>query len=136
MDDNEESRPYKIGYGRPPKHTQWKRGQSGNPEGRPKGAKSFRSYTQEELERRFAIVEDGESKEITIKQALVRVVIKKALQGDLKAFNEVVGLQGNDDQPDGPPRYTFTLKLEHNDDDPDQDCIDEPEERHAGSGVR
>lgn len=26
---------YKVGYGKPPKHTQFKKGQSGNPEGRP-----------------------------------------------------------------------------------------------------
>ena len=27
-----------VGYGRPPKTTRFKKGQSGNPEGRPKGA--------------------------------------------------------------------------------------------------
>lgn len=27
---------YKVGYGKPPKHTQWKPGQSGNPKGRSK----------------------------------------------------------------------------------------------------
>ena len=26
---------YEVGYGKPPKHTQFKRGQSGNPNGRP-----------------------------------------------------------------------------------------------------
>ena len=27
---------YEVGYGKPPKHTQFKKGQSGNPKGRPK----------------------------------------------------------------------------------------------------
>ena len=43
------ARDYEIGYGRPPKHTQFKKGQSGNPEGRPKGIKSLSTELDDEL---------------------------------------------------------------------------------------
>ena len=34
------SDPYKVGYGKPPRHSQFKKGQSGNPQGRPKQVKA------------------------------------------------------------------------------------------------
>jgi hypothetical protein len=41
--------PYVIGYGKPPKHAQLKRGQSGNSKGRPKAAKGLKTITRELL---------------------------------------------------------------------------------------
>jgi hypothetical protein len=41
------SSPYKVGYGRPPKATQFKPGKSGNPKGRPKGPKSVGAVLQD-----------------------------------------------------------------------------------------
>ena len=32
---------YAVGYGKPPKHTRFKKGRSGNPRGRPRGAKNL-----------------------------------------------------------------------------------------------
>jgi hypothetical protein len=40
---------YEVGYGRPPKHTRFRKGQSGNPKGRPKGAKAFNTIVRETL---------------------------------------------------------------------------------------
>lgn len=40
---------YEVGYGRPPEQHRFKRGQSGNPRGRPKGARGFKTMLEEEL---------------------------------------------------------------------------------------
>ena len=50
---------YVVGYCRPPRASQFKAGQSGNPKGRPKGALSFQSQVDKELKAKVAVVENG-----------------------------------------------------------------------------
>jgi hypothetical protein len=77
---------YKIGKGRPPRATQFKRGQSGNPRGRPKGRKDTLSLLQEALNKRILINENGKSYKITVLAAITRRVVLAALNGDLKSI--------------------------------------------------
>ena len=41
--------PFEVGFGRPPRSTRFKPGQSGNPNGRPRGAKNFAIAIGQEL---------------------------------------------------------------------------------------
>ena len=84
----------KVGYGRPPKATQFKPGQSGNPNGRPKGAKTRRfgsgGYTLRdallaETERTIVIQEGDHKVTLTHLQVILRRLSHEAMKGDPKA---------------------------------------------------
>ena len=49
------------GYGKPPRHSQFKKGQSGNPQGRPKGSRNFSTDLKETLEKLIRITDQGEA---------------------------------------------------------------------------
>jgi hypothetical protein len=76
---------YDVGYGRPPRHTQFKPGQSGNPRGRPKGAKSEADILNALLNRKITIQERGRARQITVMEGAYRAITQNALKGDLKA---------------------------------------------------
>lgn len=48
---------YEVGYRKPPRHTRFRKGQSGNPKGRPKGAKNLKTELEEELQEKIVVRE-------------------------------------------------------------------------------
>ena len=52
-------REYEVGYKKPPEHSRWKPGQSGNPKGRPKKVKDFEKLLDIELSQTLRITEGG-----------------------------------------------------------------------------
>lgn len=75
----------KIGYGRPPVHSRFKPGQSGNRKGRPKGRRNVRTVVEEVLSQRIAIREGDRTRSLSKLEGLVLTMLNKALQGDAKA---------------------------------------------------
>ena len=74
---------YEIGYGKPPKKTQFKPGQSGNPKGRTKGSRNgIYTYVQRELNSSITLT-DGTR--ITKEQGFARQLTNKALRGDIQS---------------------------------------------------
>jgi len=75
----------------------WKKGQSGNPKGYPKGQKNRATILKELLELSFkdpkgkllANPFDAKEKKLTIEKAIDIVLIQKALKGDLNAIREI-----------------------------------------------
>ena len=74
-----------VGYGRPPRANQFKPGQSGNPKGRPKGAKSEASILYELLHRKIPIREGGRTRKITVLEAILLRFTEDSLKGNTKS---------------------------------------------------
>lgn len=76
---------YEVGYGKPPKHSQFKGGQSGNPGGRSKGNRGLKTDLQAELAARHTIQMNGQPMRGTRQKLMVATLAARAASGDLKA---------------------------------------------------
>jgi hypothetical protein len=99
-----EDAPYEIGYGKPPKHTQFKPGQSGHPSGRPRGQRNFRTAVIEALKEKITIREGDRTRTVSKMDGIIQVTFNKALKGDargLVAFLQLVRWAGlMDEEPE------------------------------------
>ena len=77
---------YAVGYGKPPTHTRFQPGQSGNPQGRPKGTKNLKTDLMEELGEKIVIREGDRSQKISKQRALLKSVVNRAIKGDARAI--------------------------------------------------
>ena len=83
---------YEVGYGKPPKKTQFQKGQSGNPKGRPKyNNQDILDFIQRELNTSITLT-DGSR--ITKEQGVARQLTNKALRGDIQSQKLLFTLQG------------------------------------------
>lgn len=71
----------KVGYGAPPKSTQFQKGRSGNPRGRPRNRKREIPYDHV-LSQMVSIREDGRERRVTAAEAFLLQLTRRGLQGD------------------------------------------------------
>jgi hypothetical protein len=81
-----------VGYGKPPKHSQFKKGQSGNKNGRPKGSQNLATLFHKELAQRLTVIENGERRTISKREGVVKQVVNKALAGDAKTIQVLMNI--------------------------------------------
>ena len=89
VDDTDD---YEVGYGKPPAHTRFKPGLSGNPKGRPKGTRNLKSDLAEELAERLVITEAGKRQTISKQRAMIKSLMAKAVSGDVRSANTLLDL--------------------------------------------
>ncbi len=82
---DDDDRDYEVGYRRPPKETRYQEGQSGNPNGRPKGAKGLKASLKRELRATITVNKGGQKRRISKSEALAKRVVERALMGDASA---------------------------------------------------
>jgi Family of unknown function (DUF5681) len=93
---------FKVGYKRPPRHSQFPPGRSGNPRGRQKGVRNFATDVKATLAGPVALNEKGKAKRVSTQEAALLRLKEKALKGDTRSLEQVIRLAQifNDDGPD------------------------------------
>src|SRR5258708_29570729 len=81
-----------VGYRKPPKASEFKAGQSGNPRGRPKGSANLATDLSAELGEQITVREGGRPRRISKQRALIKSLMAKALQGDVRATTALLAL--------------------------------------------
>lgn len=97
MSEQEEE---KVGYRKPPTKTRFKAGQSGNPNGRPKGSVNLKTDLRSELSEKIRIREGERSLKVSKQRAMLKALVAKALKGDARAANVVLTLVGRLFEPE------------------------------------
>lgn len=90
----------KVGYRKPPAKTRFQPGQSGNPNGRPKGSVNLKTDLRDELSERIRIREGERSLKVSKQRAMLKALVAKALKGDARAANVVLTLVGKLFEPE------------------------------------
>jgi hypothetical protein len=95
-----------VGYGKPPRNTRFKKGVSGNPNGRPKGSQNVAGVFLKTLKEKVVINENGRRKTITKLQAAIKQLVNKAASGDLRALYLLMNLsrEAEAQQPSNPDK--------------------------------
>jgi hypothetical protein len=91
---------YSVGYGKPPSKHQFKKGKSGNPRGRsrkrpryaPDEPLDFKRSLIAELQSKITVVENGKKKQIRTMDAINKVLVTRAAQGDKTAMRQLMSL--------------------------------------------
>lgn len=81
-----------VGPGKPPRHTRFKPGQSGNPKGRPKGSKNLATELQQQLRKMVTITVDGKQKRMTVQEVIARRLANDSMKGVTKAIELLIKL--------------------------------------------
>ena len=89
---NSKALPYVVGYGRPPKATQFAKGESGNPRGRPKGTRTVGAMLQEILRQKIAVTENGKTRRLPALEVILRRLANDAMRSEPRALKLLLAL--------------------------------------------
>ena len=83
---------YRIGYGKPPEHTRFRPGFSGNPRGKRKGARNLSSDVKKALQVPVKLKDRGKARKVSTQEAAIMRLREKALNGDARSLDRFLEL--------------------------------------------
>ena len=83
---------FKVGYKKPPQHSRFKPGMSGNPRGRQRGVRNLGSDVKRTLKAPVVLSEDGKTRRVSTQEAALKRLREKALKGDARALDRLLSL--------------------------------------------
>lgn len=83
---------YAVGWCKPPPDGQFKKGESGNPKGRPKGAKSNKTLFKENFETKQSLTLNGKAAKLTAMELSYKQIAQKASAGDIRFIKLALAL--------------------------------------------
>jgi hypothetical protein len=113
------NRDYEVGRGRPPHRTRFKKGQSGNPKGRPRGSKNLYTLLNKVLNERVVIIANGRRRKITRLHAFLLQSANRAASGDYRHIQLLMHTlplmeeRVEKTPPREPPKFTGTSREEY-----------------------
>ena len=92
MTDDTTDDAFSVGYKKPPRHSRFQPGQSGNPRGRPKGARNLASDVKRTLEVPVRLNDQGKARRVSSQEAALLRLREKALMGDPRSLTQFLEL--------------------------------------------
>src|SRR4029077_8624061 len=106
----DDERDYEVGYGKPPRHTRFEPGRSGNPRGRPPGAKNMKTLLSKALNELVVVTEPGGRRKVSKREAVVTQLVTPSAKADYKAIQILLGMlrdiEGNTDAHSSDAAFT------------------------------
>jgi Family of unknown function (DUF5681) len=87
---SETKRQYAANYRKPPIHTRFKKGQSGNPRGRP--AKNLAALLAAALNEKVTVTENGKRRQVTKREAVIAQLVNKSASAELRATKMLIDM--------------------------------------------
>jgi hypothetical protein len=99
---------HKVGKNCPPKQSQFKPGQSGNPAGRPKGSSNIKTKVERELRKSVPVTKNGKPTRMTKGNVIVAQLVDSSMKGDVRTAAMVIRLTEDDVAAPGTAANTIT----------------------------
>jgi hypothetical protein len=92
MTDETSDDVFVVGYKKPPQHSRFQQGRSGNPRGKQKGVRNLGSDVKRTLEVPVRFNDQGRAKRVSTQEAALLRLREKALKGDARSLNQLLDL--------------------------------------------